>query len=313
MSRLFEALQAYATEVSGQSFLDASSIPADILKESDKHEAGSVLADMPTAPERHGAVPVQREFEEVRETREGTLNDTQKLHTIPNEQMVSMREEHSLAAEKFRYLAVRLRYLQQRTGLKKVLVTSAIAEEGKSFVAANLAVTLARKQRQRVLLVEGDLRRPSTAQSFGLPTMEGMCELLADPNGEERIFFLLEPKIWFIPAGSAPENPLELMQSSRLPELMSRMSDSFDWIIIDSPPILPLGDTTVWSRAADGVLLVVREGVTEKAPLKRGLEALGKANVIGVVLNSCSDADQTNYYQEYGTPRSKVVEDVSFK
>jgi capsular exopolysaccharide synthesis family protein len=211
-----------------------------------------------------------------------------------------MREEHSLATEKFRFLAVRLRYLQQRTGLKKVLVTSTIAEEGKSFVAVNLAVTLARKQRQRVLLVEGDLRRPSAAQSFGLPTMEGICESLADPGGGERVSFLQEPKIWFIPAGTAPENPLELMQSGRLPELMSRMSNWFDWIIIDSPPILPLGDTTVWSRLADGVLLVVREGITKKAPLKRGLGALGKVNVLGVVLNSCSDADQTNYYQNYG-------------
>lgn len=313
MSRLFEALQTYAAEVGEEPFLNSASLPTDILKESDKRATGSNPDDMPAASEGHSAAPASSDLEELRELRKRTLKDAQKVHILPAEQLISIREEHSLAAEKFQFLAVRLRYLQQRTGLKKVLVTSTMAEEGKSFVAANLAVTLARKQRQRVLLVEGDLRRPTAAQSFGLPTMEGICESLADPDGGERIFFLLEPKIWFIPAGSAPENPLELMQSGRLPELMSRMSDWFDWVIIDSPPILPLGDTTVWSRVADGVLLVVREGITEKAPLKRGLGALGKANVIGVVLNSCSEADQTNYYQEYGTPKSKVVTDASSK
>jgi capsular exopolysaccharide synthesis family protein len=308
MSRLFEALQTYTTEVSGGSLLDASSIPADILKEADKHEAGPVPAETPTVPDTHGTATISSVLEEVSGIRERTLMNAHKVRTFPAERMVSMKDEHSLAAEKFRFLAVRLRYLQQRTGLKRVLVTSTIAEEGKSFVATNLAVTLARKQRQRVLLIEGDLRRPNAAQAFGLPPMEGMCESLADPDGGERIFFLQEPKIWFIPAGSAPENPLELLQSARLPELMNRIVNWFDWIIIDSPPILPLADTTVWSRLSDGTIVIAREGKTQKRELTRGLQALDKSNIVGVVINSSSSTDNDSYYQRYGYLQQQQVQ-----
>jgi capsular exopolysaccharide synthesis family protein len=220
--------------------------------------------------------------------------------------VVSLRDEDSLAAEKFRFLAVRLRYIQQRRPLKKLLVTSTVSEEGKSFVSLNLAITLARKQRQKVLLIEGDLRRPGITPQLGLQHLPGLCESLAIENdGLSNIVHLQNPRIWLMPAGTPPENPLELMQSRRLPDFISQMEAWFDWIVIDSPPILPLADTTVWSRIVDGVLLVVREGKTEKATLKRSLENLGKSDVVGVVLNSCSDVDQTNYYQRYGVPATQ--------
>jgi capsular exopolysaccharide synthesis family protein len=284
MSRLFEALQTYAADVSGEPLQDAASIPTDLLRSAAIHDAS----------------PVSRKTEDGVDSREHAPSSLPNVRTVPSDHLVSMGPEHSLAAEKFRFLAVRLRYLQQRSALKRVLVTSTIAGEGKSFVATNLAVTLARKQRQKVLLIEGDLRRPSAARMFGLPQMEGLCELLAEPQGGDKISYLQEAKIWFIPAGSAPENPLELMQSSRLTELMNRVSARFDWIIVDSPPILPLGDTTVWSRVTEGTLLVTREGKTQKSALKRGLEALNRANVIGFVLNSCSSVDEGGYYGSYG-------------
>lgn len=266
MSRLFEALQTYAIESSGEPLRPA--IPTDLLTVSAKK----------VRPE----------------------GDTSKLRTFPSDQMISMTAEHSLAAEKFRFLAVRLRYMQQRNKLKRILVTSSIAEEGKSFVATNLAVTLARKQRQKVLLIEGDLRRPAAATAFGLRHIEGICESLTHPEGGDRVVLLEEANIWFLAAGSAPENPLELLQSGQLAEQMNRLSATFDWIIVDAPPILPLADSTVWSRLVDGVLVVAREGTTERTLLKRTLEALGKASVIGAVLNSCSDVDHANYYQRYG-------------
>lgn len=305
MSRLFEALQTYATETSGTSFQDAASIPADILGESEKHEAAPILPDTLTAARSKDAAPISAN-EELAKTIESTRRNTPIVRTHPTVRMVSMSNEHSLAAEKFRFLTVRLRYIQQRTGLKKVLVTSTIAEEGKSFVATNLAVTLARKQMQKVLLIEGDLRRPSAAQAFGLPQMEGLCDCLAEPVGNERILFLQEPKIWFIPAGSAPENPLELMQDARLPELLNRISRWFDWMIIDSPPILPLADTTVWSRLSDGTILVAREGKSQKRELTRGLHALDQSKILGVVINSSTSTDNDNYYQRYGYLQSQV-------
>jgi Mrp family chromosome partitioning ATPase len=110
--------------------------------------------------------------------------------------------------------------------------------------------------------------------------------------------------IWFLPAGSPPENPFELIQSRRLADLLNQVAARYDWILIDSPPILPLADTTVWSRLAEGVLLVTREGKTHKDALKRGLEALNKSNLVGVVLNGSTGVDQSGYYQKYGTSPS---------
>jgi Mrp family chromosome partitioning ATPase len=96
------------------------------------------------------------------------------------------------------------------------------------------------------------------------------------------------------------------MQSGRLTQLMEQLSTMFDWIVVDSPPLLPLADTTVWARLTDGTLLVAREGKTEKAPLQRGLEILQKADLLGVVLNGCSSSDYQNYYQRYSSPQSET-------
>jgi capsular exopolysaccharide synthesis family protein len=222
--------------------------------------------------------------------------------SVPGEgRMVSLSENESLGAEKFRFLAVRLNQMRQARRLKKVLITSTIPEEGKSVVSANLAVTLARRKPQRVLLLEGDLRRPVLARDFGLPNLAGLSECL---QGEAKlttnIYRLEGAGIWFLPAGAPPENPLELMQSGRLLEVLDQLTAWFDWIIIDSPPILPLADTSVWARIADGILLVAREGTTQKRQLKRGLEALTQPKLLGVVLNASTNADHSNYYQRYG-------------
>jgi capsular exopolysaccharide synthesis family protein len=215
--------------------------------------------------------------------------------------LVSLLENESLGAEKFRFLAVRLRQMRQARNLKKILITSTIPEEGKSVISANLAVTLARRKPQRVLLLEGDLRRPVLARDFGLPNLAGLSECLqGEAKVTTNIYRLEGAGLWFLPAGTPPENPLELMQSGRLSELLEQLTAWFDWIIIDSPPILPLADTSVWARIADGILLVAREGTTEKRQLKRGLEALNQPKLLGVVLNGSTNADHSNYYQRYG-------------
>ena len=107
-----------------------------------------------------------------------------------------------------------------------------------------------------------------------------------------------------MPAGDPPANPLELMQSGRLSQLMAQLVPLFDWIVIDSPPLLPLADTTVWQRFADGTLLVVREGTTEKNALQRGIEVLKKGDLLGVVLNGSSNGNHQNYYQRYANARN---------
>ena len=223
-----------------------------------------------------------------------------EISVAPSSRLVFFTEPDSLAAEKFRFLGVRLRQLQQsRPGLKKVLVTSTIPEEGKSLVSANLAGVLARRK-QKVLLIEGDLRRPTLAQQFGLGRLAGLAEWLQGGlQTVSNIYHLGGPGFWLMPAGDPPANPLELMQSGRLSQLMGQLATQFDWIIVDSPPLLPLADTTVWARLTDGTLLVAREGKTEKAQLQRGLETLKKSDLLGVVLNGCKDSGQKSYYQRY--------------
>jgi capsular exopolysaccharide synthesis family protein len=218
--------------------------------------------------------------------------------------LVSIEKEESLGAEKFRFLAVRLRQLRQTRPLKKILITSTIPQEGKSTVAANLACTLARRKPHKTLLLEGDLRRPTVAARFGLGRVAGLSEWFHGSGTAMNIYRLDSLGLWVLPAGNAAENPLELMQSGKLGPLMEQLTAWFDWIVIDSPPVLPLADTSVWARLADGVLLVTRPGVTEKHQLERGLATLEKSKLLGALVNSSTDAAHSDYYQRYGPPAS---------
>ena len=218
----------------------------------------------------------------------------------PYSRLVSFTEKDGLAAEKFRFLAVRLRQLRQTRPLKKLLITSTIPEEGKSTLAANLACTLARRNEQRTLLLDGDLRRPTVAKQLGLGSVLGLSECLQDNAKLTASIHRLDTLgLWVLPAGSATQNPLELMQSGRLLPVMDQLTEWFDWIVIDSPPILPLADTLVWARLADGILLATRQGKTEKKQLQRGLGALEKSKLLGAIVNCSTSTAHNAYYDRY--------------
>src|SRR5438128_9928026 len=294
MSRLFEALQKSEPDLSFD-FPLAMQLTDELLKPTEtaqerSEEFGPSLRgkqDVDVAPELDQPIP------------------SVPVTIKSDARLVCLTEKDSLAAEKFRFLAVRLRQLQQNRAVKKLRVTSTIPEEGKSMISANLALSLARKKRQRVLLIEGDLRRPTLYKSFGLTRLPGASEWLKSGSNEVRnVYHIEEAGLWFLPAGSLPENPMELMQSGRLAELMEQLAVWFDWIVIDSPPVLPLADTSVWSRLADSILLVAREGTTKKRELQRGLDTLDHSKLLGLVLNSSDSTDQSKYYQRYGPTQS---------
>jgi capsular exopolysaccharide synthesis family protein len=337
MSRIFDALQRSGTEQSGVEYPDLISMVTEVFEAPREQRP---IADPPTTPEPVTAQPamvqpISLQSISVQPISVQPISDQPvaleptvalpthvqttttdpftkevtgdgplafpSLEVVPaaSSRLVFMTEPDSLAAEKFRFLGVRLRQLQQSRPLKKVLVTSTIPEEGKSTVSANLAGVLARRK-QSVLLIEGDLRRPTLAQQFGLGRLAGLGEWLQSGRQTVANVYRLEgPDFWFMPAGNPPENPLELLQSGRLSYLMGQLSNLFDWIIVDSPPLLPLADTTVWARVTDGTLLVAREGKSEKKQLQRGLEALKKSDLLGVVLNGCINPDHKSYYQRY--------------
>ena len=332
MSRIFDALQRSGTEQSGIEYPDLVSIVTEVFEAPREQrpiaepattaEPGAAqpafvqpinLQSISVQPISVQPVPVQPANVQTTTTEPFTKEVTGdgpldfpslEVSVLPSSRMVFLNEPDSLAAEKFRFLGVRLRQLQQSRPLKKVLVTSTIPEEGKSTVSANLAGVLARRK-QSVLLIEGDLRRPTLAQQFGLGRLAGLGEWLQSGRQTVSNVYRLEgPDFWFMPAGNPPENPLELLQSGRLSYLMGQLSNLFDWIIVDSPPLLPLADTTVWSRVTDGALLVAREGKSEKKQLQRGLEALKKSDLLGVVLNGCAHPDHKSYYQRY-SPTTK--------
>jgi capsular exopolysaccharide synthesis family protein len=232
------------------------------------------------------------------------IGEFPSCRVVPGEdtRLVSLTDPESLAAEKFRFLGVRLRQLQQAHGLKKLLITSTMSEEGKSMVSANLAFTLARKNRQKVLLLEGDLRRPVMCARLGLGIrFSGLVEWLhGDAEPLPSLYRLADTGVCLLPAGNPPENPLELIQLPKMVQLLEQLASQFDWIVIDSPPVLPLADTSVWSRLAEGILLVTRQGVTGRRELKRGVEVLDRDKLLGMIVNSCDNVDHSDYYKRYG-------------
>lgn len=213
-----------------------------------------------------------------------------------NSRLVALSAPETPAAEAFRLLGVRFRHLRTERAIKKVLVTSTTPEEGKSTIAGNLACTMARAEGQRTLLIDGDLRRPALSKTFGLSDAHGLCEYLrGESRITESIYHLSRPGIWVLPAGAIPANPLELMQSKKLATLLQQLNTWFDWIIIDSPPVVPLADTSIWARLADGTLLVTRTGHTKKGHLQKGLEVLDPNKLIGALLNSSTESDPSDY------------------
>ncbi len=325
MSHIFDALQKSESERSGETA--SFSLATELLQIAERDAAEQRVAEevvrslpVPVAENRASAVEPENELSRLpqkpsvpegieikgqseKDPRESQFSQFQSLRLLvpPQSRLVCLTERDSLAAEKFLFLSVRLRQLQQSKRLKKVLITSSIPQEGKSMVAANLACTLARRAEQKTLLIEGDLRRPSLAHLFGLGRLPGLSEWLQGESGSaSSIYRLEEAGLWFLPAGNSPSNPLELMQSGKLSALMGQLTNWFDWVVIDSPPVLPLGDTSIWMRLADGVLLVARPGVTEKQQLKKGLEAIEQSKLVGALLNGSQDAAHSDYYQRYG-------------
>ncbi len=303
MSYIFDALQRSETERSGVE-LDAFDLPTELLQMAES-------AAMPVQPVEEIAEPIpalrnmEEEIASLKKQFAGSSNAFPQVESLPvslppNSKLVSAIEKESLAAEKFRFLGVRLRQLRQKRQLRKLLVTSTIPEEGKSTVAANLACTLASRREQRVLLFEADLRRPTLQQKFGLSKLVGVTEYLQGSiSAEQSIYRLDSLGIYIALAGNVASHPLELLQSSRLATIMEQFDTWFDWIVIDSPPILPLADTSVLSRVADGILLVTRAGVTDKDQLKRGIEAMEPSKLLGALINSSVNAVHTDYYQRY--------------
>jgi capsular exopolysaccharide synthesis family protein len=221
----------------------------------------------------------------------------------PENRIVTIADDDSLGAEKFRVLRARLRHLQDRGNLKKVVITSGSAAEGKTTVSANLAISLACHTSQKVLLLEGDLRHPALAARLGLGDLRGLREWFEGREPITKFIYRVEGyQLWFLPAGHPAEDALRILQSDRFMEAVNRLSECFEWIIIDAPPLQPLADIHLLVKRSDGVLVVIRDGVTAKEELAKGLEGLDGAKLLGVVRNDAPTAGQNSYQKYYAPP-----------
>jgi capsular exopolysaccharide synthesis family protein len=217
--------------------------------------------------------------------------------------LVALTDPQSLGAEKFRALVARMESLREKRELKSLQITSAVINEGKSLVAANLAITLAKHFGYKVLLVEGDLHRPTLTTLLGLSSLEGIHQWWCRPEENTEmshcIYKLDDMPLWFFSAGSPCDQPSQILQSARFAESFVRLVGDFDWVVVDSTPMSPTVDANLWSRLVDGTLLVVREGVAPIKALKIGVKGLDNPKWLGMVLNEASEFDRVNYTDQY--------------
>lgn len=203
----------------------------------------------------------------------------------------------SLAAEQYRQLRTRLAHAEGANNLRTVLVTSPQKGEGKSVTSANLALTMAQELQRRVVIVEADLRKPSMQHLFGLPAGPGLTEYLSGAAELTDVMrFLPDHNLTVIHAGSTAANPAELLGSTAMRRLLDSLRTRYDRVILDTPPVLPLADVAVLAPLVDGMLMVVRAGVTPKPAIENALRAFDSSRLLGIVLNE-SGLEQDYRYE----------------
>jgi capsular exopolysaccharide synthesis family protein len=200
-------------------------------------------------------------------------------------------------AEQFRTLRSRLTQMQAETQLKTLLISSALPDEGKSFTAANLAFSLSLRANTSVVLIDADMRWPRLHRLLGAPEEPGLSSLLAGEVTENDVFQSgpIEDLI-FVPGGKRMTNAAELLANGKFPALLSRLSDQFDWIIIDSPALMPVSDGILLSNMCDASLLVVKAGKTQLDAASWAVTELRKKRLLGILLNCATEGRSSSYY-----------------
>jgi capsular exopolysaccharide synthesis family protein len=195
-------------------------------------------------------------------------------------------DEQAPGTEEFRTLRSQLYQLREKQPLQKILITSSVPEEGRSFVAANLAQVMACQPACRVLLIDADLRNPGLHVALGTHATAGLSEyLLGETDNLEIIQRGQMENLLFIPAGRRVSGQSEILSTGRLRTLLDRVASLFDWIIIDSPASLPVSDSGLIANSCDGVLMVVRSNSTPFDLVRKAQQKLNEQAILGVVLN----------------------------
>jgi receptor protein-tyrosine kinase len=219
--------------------------------------------------------------------------------------LVNPSKPREAPAEEFRSLRTRLNHMQTIQPLHTLVVTSASPAEGKSFTAANLALTQAQLAEHRVLLIDFDFRRPTVDKVFQIPIAPGMTNYLqGTASFSDVIKRVADSNLYVITAGDPVTNPLELLNLKECGSLLAEVRSHFDWVILDSPPLLFAADGNLLATMCDGTILVVRIGTTTFDSVSRALQSLCENNVLGIVVNGARRGElysKYSYYHDYYT------------
>ncbi len=222
-------------------------------------------------------------------------------HPDPNVNVFATPSLSPHGAEQFRTLRSRLYQMRGSQQLRTLLIASSVPAEGKTFVTNNLAQALVRQPDRRCLIIDADLRCSRLHVPLGAPPSPGLADYLrGDADEMSVIQHGMEGNLCFIPGGKEVADPSELLLNGRLKPLLDRVAPLFDWVILDSPPLLPVADASLLADMVDGVILVVRAGSTPTVTVERACQELQGRNVVGVVLNAVETSHGYGYYERYG-------------
>lgn len=216
--------------------------------------------------------------------------------------LITVAKPKSVAAEQFRTVRTNIHFMAV---LKTIAFTSANISEGKSTVAANLAVVWA-QEGKNVLLIDADMRRPTLNSTFDLTGQSGLSTVLSSDKSEVNLNDLIQESgiegLSLLPSGAVPPNPAELLSSQRMKVLLEAVKSQYDLVVLDVPPMLEVTDTQTIAGSVDGVVLVVRQGMTQKAGVRRVVELLkmSHARLLGYVMNDVIPEDDAGYGYGYG-------------
>lgn len=216
------------------------------------------------------------------------------------------RDMPPLAVEQYRRLAATLHHLQSERGIKVVMITSALSGEGKSLTSTNLALTLSQSYRRRVLLIDGDLRRPSIHQIFEVQNSQGLSEGIKSESEEKLSITEIFENLSILTAGKPDPDPMSSLTSERMRRIVAEARMKFDWVIIDTPPVALLPDAGLLAAIAEAAVLVVGAARTPFDIIQRTVDTIGRDKIMGVVLNR---AETTKFrggkqYEAYYSPDS---------
>lgn len=206
----------------------------------------------------------------------------------------------SIPAESYRNLRTSLEYSSIDKQIKTLVITSAEPGEGKSTVSGNLSFALAQSGK-KVVLIDCDLRKPSIHKKFKISNLTGLTNYLIHKNDLDKVIQNIEKNFDLITSGPIPPNPAEVVGSKSMEDLIKKLEENYDYIILDTPPVRAVTDAAILAGKADGTVLVIKADQTKKASLVQGYKELQKvkANVLGTVLNGTSANRNDSYYYYY--------------